>query len=68
MIAHVLLNSLNKLRKGDNMQGLPSNLSLFRNEFHLGPQTVSYSISAQICRAYFLWLRLCIIYNFTFVL
>ena len=33
MCAHVLLNSLNKLRKRDKMQGLPSNLSLFRNSF-----------------------------------
>ena len=29
MSAHVLLNSLNELRRRDNMQGLPSILSLF---------------------------------------
>ena len=33
MSAHVLLNLLNKLRKSDKMRGLPSILSLFRNEF-----------------------------------
>ena len=33
MSAHVLLNLLNKLRKRDKMRGLPSILSLFRNEF-----------------------------------
>ena len=32
MSAHVLLNLLNKLRKRDKMQGLPSILSLFRNK------------------------------------
>ena len=30
MSAHVLLNSLNELRKRDKMQGLPSILLLFR--------------------------------------
>ena len=36
MNAHVLLNLLNKLRKSDKMQGLPSILSLFRqlNKFN----------------------------------
>ena len=33
MSAHVLLNLLNELRKRDKMRGLPSILSLFRNEF-----------------------------------
>ena len=32
--ALVLFNSLNELRKRDKMQGLPSILSLFRNEFN----------------------------------
>ena len=32
--ARVLLNLLNELRKSDKMQGLPSILSLFRNEFN----------------------------------
>ena len=34
MSPHVLLNLLNELRKGDNMRGLLSKLSLFRNEFN----------------------------------
>ena len=34
MSAHVLLNLLNELRKRDKRRGLPSILSLFRNEFH----------------------------------
>ena len=34
MSAHVLLNSLNKLRKGDKMRGLPSILSHFCNKFN----------------------------------
>ena len=34
MSVHILLNLLNKLGKKDNMRGLPSILSLFRNEFN----------------------------------
>ena len=34
MSAYVLLNLLNKLKKRDKMQGLPSILSLFRTEFN----------------------------------
>ena len=34
MCAHVLLNLLNELGKRDKMRGLPSVLSLFRNEFY----------------------------------
>ena len=34
MSAHILLNLLNELRKRDKMRGLPSTLSLFRNEFN----------------------------------
>ena len=34
MSAHVLLNLLNELGKRDKMPGLPSILSLFRNEFN----------------------------------
>ena len=34
MSAHVLLNLLNKLEKRDKMRGLPSLLSLFRNELN----------------------------------
>ena len=35
MSAHVLLNLLNELGKRDKMRGLPSILSLFRNEFNI---------------------------------
>ena len=34
MSAHVLLNLLNEMWKSDKMRGLPSILSLFRNEFN----------------------------------
>ena len=34
MSAHVLLNLLNELGERDKMRGLPSILSLFRNEFN----------------------------------
>ena len=34
MSAHVLFNLLNELGKKDKMRGLPSILSLFRNEFN----------------------------------
>ena len=34
MRARVLLNVLNELKKRDKMRGLPSILSLFRNEFN----------------------------------
>ena len=34
MSAHVLLNLLNELWKRDKMRGLPSILTLFRNEFN----------------------------------
>ena len=34
MSAHVLLNLLNELGKRDKMRGLPSILSVFRNEFN----------------------------------
>ena len=34
MSAHVLVNLLNELGKRDKMRGLPSILSLFRNEFN----------------------------------
>ena len=34
MSAHVLMNLFNELGKRDKMRGLPSILSLFRNEFN----------------------------------
>ena len=48
MSAHVLLNLLNELWKREEMRGLPSILSLFRNEFNkfnnTRAQILSYSI------------------------
>ena len=44
MSAHVLLNLLNKLGKKDKMQGLPSFLSLFRNEFNKFNNTRSMNV------------------------
>ena len=41
MSAHVLLNLLNELRKRVKMRGLPSILSLFRNEFNKFNNTVA---------------------------
>ena len=44
MSAHVLLNLLNELGKRDKMRGLPSILSLFRNEFkRLAEHFISFS-------------------------
>ena len=45
MSAHVLLNLLNELGKRDKMRGLPSILSLFRNEFNklLAEHFISFS-------------------------
>ena len=34
MSAHVLLNLLNELGKRDQMRGMPSNFSLFGDEFN----------------------------------
>ena len=46
MSAHVLLNLKNELGKSDKMRGLPSILSLFRNEFNkfnnTGPRMLEY--------------------------
>ena len=40
MSAHVLLNLLNEFGKRDKMRGLPSILSLFRNEFNKFNNTI----------------------------
>ena len=57
MSAHVLLNLLNKLGKRDKMRGLPSILSLFRNEFNsfnnIRAQMLDYiyhMIKSHLCR------------------
>ena len=41
MSAHVLMNLLNELGKRDKMRGLPSILSLFRNEFNKFINTIA---------------------------
>ena len=41
MSAHVLLNLINELRKIYKMRGLPSILSLFRNEFNKFNNTIA---------------------------
>ena len=60
MSAHVLLNLLNSLRKRDKMRGLPSILSLFRNEFNKFNNTrarmldsiyhMTYTLKSDFCR------------------
>ena len=42
MSAHVLLNLLNESGKRDKMRGLPSILSLFRNEFNKFNNTLAH--------------------------
>ena len=46
MNAHVLLNLLKELGKSDNMQGLPSILSRFRNEFDKFNNTRSHMLDS----------------------
>ena len=48
MSAHVLLNLLSELGKRDKMRGLPSILSLFRNEW-------GKEIKCEACRAFYLF-------------
>ena len=43
MSAHFLLNLLNELRKRDKVRGVPSNLSLFRNEWKNNEQFLQWS-------------------------
>ena len=57
MSAHVLLNLLNELGKRDKMRGLPSILSLFRNEFNKFNNTLArmldsiyHMITSHFCR------------------
>ena len=48
MSAHVLLNLLNKFGKRDKMPGLPSILSLFRNEFYKFSNTLEHEYYIKI--------------------
>ena len=63
MSAHALLNLLNELRKRDKMRGLPSILSLFRNEFNkfnnTGARTLDsiYHMTLTLLRIAFLVLK-----------
>ena len=47
MSAHVKLNLLNKLGKSDKMQGLPSILSLFHNQFNKSNNTGAGMLDCQ---------------------
>ena len=66
MSAHVLLNLLNELGKRDKMRGLPSILSLFRNEFNKFNNTrvrmldsIYHMIKSHFCRKNVIILSLC---------
>ena len=66
MSAHVLLNLLNELEKRDKMRGLPSILSLFRNEFNKFNNTrarmldsIYHMIKSHFCRKNVIILSLC---------
>ena len=66
MSAHVLFNLLNELGKREKMRGLPSILSLFRNEFNKFNNTrahLSYDIKITLkfhfCRKNVIILTLC---------
>ena len=69
MSAHVLLNLLNKLGKRDKMRGLPSILSLFRNEFNKFNNTragmfdsiyhMTNTLKSHVWRKYVIILSLC---------
>ena len=66
MSAHGLLNLLNELRKRDKMRGLPSILSLFRNEFNKFNNTrarmldsIYHMIKSHFCRKNVILLLFC---------
>ena len=69
MSAHVLLNLLNELGKRDKMRGLPSILSLFRNEFNKFNNTrarmldsiyhMTNTLKSDFCRKNVIILSLC---------
>ena len=66
MSAHVLLNLLNELMKRDKMQGLPSSLSFFLNEFNKFNNTkarmldsIYHMIRSHFCRKNVIILSLC---------
>ena len=66
MSAHVLLNLLNELGESDKMRGLPSILSLFRNEFNKFNNTrarmlddIKIALKSHFCRKSVIILSLC---------
>ena len=66
MSAHVLLNLLSELGKRDKMRGLPSILSLFRNEFNKFNNTrtqmldsFKITLKSHFCRKNVILLSLC---------
>ena len=71
MSAHVLLNLLNELGKRDKMMGMPSILSLFRNEFNKFNNTrarmldsiyhndIKITLKSHFCRKNVIILSLC---------
>ena len=66
MSAQVLLNLLNELEKRDKMRGLPSILSLFRNEFNKFNYTrarmldsIYHMIKSHFCRKNVVFFSLC---------
>ena len=64
MSAHVLhvLNLLNELGKRDKMRGLPSILSIFRNEFNKFNNTrarIKITLKSHFCRKNVMILSLC---------
>ena len=71
MSAHVLLNLLNELGKRDKMMGMPSILSLFRNEFNKFNDTrarmldsiyhndIKITLKSHFCRKNVIILSLC---------
>ena len=70
MSAHVLLNLLNELRKRDKMRGLPSILSLFRNEFNKFNNTrarmldsIKITLKSHFCRKNVIILSIRIVRN-----
>ena len=66
MSAYVLLNLLNELGKRDKMRGLPSILSLFRNEFNKFNNTrgqmlddIKITLKSHFCSKNVIMLSLC---------
>ena len=69
MSAHVLLNLLNELGKRDKMRGLPSILSLFRNEFNKFNNTIARMLdSIYHMTLRLLWNLISVVKRYNFVI